>query len=352
MTRHVALIGAGIGAQHLDAYRKLSDIYTVQVICDLDQDRARTLLTQQDDITITGDFEAVLADPAIDIIDICLPPHLHLSACEEALAAGKHVICEKPLVRSPAEADRLSRAMAASGKQVFPVFQYRYGPEAAKLRALQAAGLVGKPLVATVETHWNRTAEYYDIDWRGTWAGESGGAVLGHAIHNHDFVAMFMGEIRQVMAMTDTRVNDIEVEDCAAIVFRTNSGALVTSSVTLGAADEITRFRFVYDNLTVESDLAPYSPATGTWVFKARDPKDQRTIDAAIATVKDTADGFIGLFAEIDQVLSGQSNNAVSFAAGQNSIELVAAIYHAARTGKAVSLPLSATLGVYENWAP
>jgi predicted dehydrogenase len=107
---------------------------------------------------VLADLATVLADPEIDLVDICLPPHLHFSVSEQALNAGKHVICEKPLVRSLHEADRLLALSAASGKQIFPVFQYRYGHALAQLRALQAAGLTGKPFVASLETHWNRNA--------------------------------------------------------------------------------------------------------------------------------------------------------------------------------------------------
>ncbi|MHA1552888.1 MAG: Gfo/Idh/MocA family protein, partial [Alphaproteobacteria bacterium] len=61
------------------------------------------------------------------------------------------------------------------------------------MRALRDPGLAGKPFVGTLETHWNRDVAYYDVDWRGTWAGEQGGAVLGHAIHIHDWLSFALG---------------------------------------------------------------------------------------------------------------------------------------------------------------
>ena len=184
----VAIIGAGIGAEHLDGYRALPDRFQVATLCDLDTARAAKATGGDPGIAISGDLEAVLADPAIDLIDVCLPPHLHFPVSMKALQAGKHVICEKPIVRSLDEADQLQAAAEASGRQVFPVFQYRYGPGLAQLKALQAAGLAGRAYVASLETHWNRDAAYYAIPWRGTWAGESGGALLGHAIHAHDLL--------------------------------------------------------------------------------------------------------------------------------------------------------------------
>jgi len=187
----VAIIGAGIGAQHLDAYRALHDRFDVVALCDLDGARAQAVAAPFG-IPVKTDFAAVCADPAVDLIDVCLPPHLHLSACLVAMRAGKDVVCEKPLVASLAEADALLAAVRETGRQVFPVFQYRYGRGTAQLRAVIEAGLAGPLYAGTIETHWNRGADYYAVDWRGTWAGERGGAVLGHAIHIHDILPAFV----------------------------------------------------------------------------------------------------------------------------------------------------------------
>ena len=137
------------------------------------------------------------------------------------------------------------------------------------MRALMQAGLAGKCYAGTLETHWDRPASYYDIEWRGTWAGEQGGAILGHAIHIHDLLPSVLGPIERVYADVATRVNDIEVEDCAAISMRMESGALITSSVTLGAAGNLSRMRLMFEGFTVESDHAPYAPAAKPWSFIA-----------------------------------------------------------------------------------
>jgi len=120
------------------------------------------------------------------------------------------------------------------------------------------------------------------VPWRGTWAHERGGAVLGHAIHIHDLIAQCFGDITAVSAMLDTRVNPIETEDCAALSLRTASGALVSSSITLGAADDRSRLRLVFERLTVESGTNPYAPGQATWTFTARDPAHQARIDTVV----------------------------------------------------------------------
>lgn len=348
----VALIGAGIGGQHLKGFREMPERYEVRTICDLDLDRAASIVAEGEDIALTDDFGKVLADPDIDLVDIALPPNLHFDMTKAALEAGKDVICEKPLVRSLAEVDGLIKVSEATGKRVFPIFQYRFGRAARQLQALFDADMAGKPLVGTLETHWNRTKEYYDVDWRGTWAGESGGAVLGHAIHNHDLLCHFMGSIKNLTAMLDTRVNDIEVEDCAAIAMRMESGALVTSSITLGAAEEITRLRLVFSELTVESAGHPYRPAIGPWRFMARNPENQDRVDAVVNAVEEGKVSFAGLFEAVADAIDGVPGREVSLADGRRSIELVTAIYQSARSGQCVSLPLGEASSLYQDWTP
>ena len=348
----VGIVGAGIGAEHFQAYLALTDRFEVRYMCDLDDARAAQAVSGRKAVTITRSLDQILADPDIDLMDVCLPPHLHLSACSAALQAGKDVICEKPLVASLAEADQLADLMQQTGRQVFPVFQYRYGAGAAKLQKLMAAGLAGTPLVGSLETHWNRDKAYYAVDWRGSWAGERGGAILGHAIHIHDWLSFAFGEIDSVFAYLATRVNEIEVEDCASLSIRMRSGALITSSVTLGAATDTSRLRFCFSGLTAESGLEPYKLADSDWQFIARAPQQQAEIESVLADLTPPLSGFQGLFAAIyDHLVSGQGD-IVSFADGRRSIEFVTAVYRSAREGKQIHLPLNVDDPLYHSWLP
>lgn len=349
--RSVSIVGAGIGAAHLAGYLALPDRFRVASICDLDAARAHALADPHG-IPVVTDMAEVLSDPAIDIVDICLPPHLHLDACLAALDAGKHVVCEKPLVTSLAQADRLIAKEAESPGTVFPVFQYRYGLGTAQLHALIDAGLAGKCYAGTLETHWDRDAAYYAVDWRGTWAGESGGALLGHAIHIHDLLPSILGPVARVYADVATRVNEIEVEDCAALSIRMAEGAVVTSSVTLGAADNTSRLRLMFEGFTVESDHAPYSLAEKGWRFAARAPTTQAEIDTVLAVVDEARTGFPGLFAAMADALDGDPGRAVTLADGRNSLDFVTACYASARSGSPVDLPLGPDHALYSGWVP
>ena len=349
---HVAILGAGIGREHLAAFRALKDRFTVRVVVDQDLARVENIRQDGDSFRALKDIDQALADPQVQVVDICLPPHLHASVTQRALAAGKHVICEKPLATSLADVDEIRRAAQAADRKVYPVFQYRWGPSLAQLRHLMTCGLTGQLQVAALETHWSRGADYYAVPWRGTWAGECGGAVLGHAIHNHDLLTHIAGDIACLSALTTTRVNEIETEDCASISFAMTSGALATSSITLGAATDETRLRFVFEHLTATSGTVPYAPGAEPWSFQARAPHRQAQLDAALSTTPHEPIGFEGFFAQIALDLAGHENQAVTFEDGATSVALVTAIYHSARTGRQVELPLDPSHELYKGWLP
>ena len=352
MTYTVGVVGAGIGAAHLEGFAALPERFRVKTVCDLDEVRGLTLADRYEGVSYARDLAEVLVDPDIDIVDICLPPHLHFQSCIDALEAGKSVVCEKPLVSSLREADLLAEKVRETGGFLSPVFQYRYGLGTAQLRALIDAGLAGKCFAGTLETHWDRPASYYDVDWRGTWKGEQGGAILGHAIHIHDLLTSIIGPVARVFADVATRVNDIEVEDCAALSIRMASGALITSSVTLGAAENTSRLRLMFEGFTVESGDAPYSPAEAAWRFVARHPTTQAQIDEVLSQIGPVPTGYVGLFSALADALDGQLGHEVTLEDGRRSLEFVTAVYASARSGQPVDLPLGPEHPMYGGWLP
>lgn len=347
---NVAIIGAGIGSAHLDAYIANAERYCVKVICDLDAARAR-LLTDRCGADYCPSLSETLARDDLELIDVCLPPKLHKDAILDALAARKHVICEKPLVSSLAEVDHIEQAARKAQRHVIPVYQYRFGHGFEQLSHLVDTGLAGKPFVATLETHWDRDAAYYAVPWRGKWATELGGAVVGHAIHCHDLVVQVLGPIASVQARLATRVNAIEVEDCAAIIFEMASGALVTSSITLGGADNRSRLRFCFENLSAESGLTPYSPASSPWTFTARPPMAQPTIDDAVSHIAPQLEGFARQFELAHATLRESTPPPVTLSDARASLELITAIYAADAQACSIALPLGMDAPGYMDWS-
>ena len=351
----VAIIGTNIGAKHYEDFQKVSERFNVHTICGLTKESINNIIPSNSDIKVSLNFKDVLKIKEIDIIDICLPPHLHFSACKKSLEAGKHVICEKPLVSNLKEVDELEKISKETGKIIFPVFQYRYGPGFSELKALIKSGLAGKPLVASLETHWNRGKEYYSKAWRGTWEGEQGGAILSHSIHIHDLISMIFGPVSNVFAKLTTRVNNIEVEDCAALSIEMGNGALVTSSITLGAAEDVSRIKICFNNLTVESGGSPdkpYNPADDEWKFLAREPITQNQIDEVLSSVVITKSWYAGMFDEIGKKLDGFNSDEVTLFDARESLEFVTAVYNSSRKGKNIYLPIGKDNPLYNSWLP
>ena len=349
----VAVVGAGIAARHVDAFLQRPALFSVPVLCSLDAERGQALCAQHGIADFTTDFETLLTRDDIDVIDVCTPPSSHFDLCAAALAAGKHVICEKPLFGSLVEVDRVAAEhLRPGGPRLMPIFQYRFGAGLAKLRHLMALGLTGEPIMSTVETHWWRGPAYYDVPWRGRWATELGGGMLGHAIHAHDMLSCVQGDIAELFAFGATRVNAIEVEDTMAVSLRMANGSLATLSMTLGSREEISRLRFCFKRLTAESSLAPYAPGRDPWRFVAGDAAHQREVDAALAAVPAHDDGFVRQFELFHAAITTGGELPVTLTDTRRSLELVTAAYHSQRTGQPVTLPLGAEHPLYASWLP
>ncbi len=351
----VAIIGTNIGAKHFEDFQKVSEKFNVHTLCGLTMEAINKILHSSTETQVSLKFDDVLKVKEIDIIDICLPPHLHFSACKKAMIAGKHVICEKPLVSSLKEVDELEKISKETGKIIFPVFQYRYGLGFSQLKALIKSGLTGKPLVSSLETHWNREKDYYSKPWRGTWEGEKGGAILSHSIHIHDLVSMILGPVSNVFAKLTTRVNDIEVEDCAALSIEMENGSLVTSSITLGAANDTSRLKFCFEGLTAKSAASPekpYSPADDNWVFLPRAPITKSQINEVLLKVKQPKSWYAGMFEEIANKLDGFTSDEVTLLDARKSLEFVTAVYDSSRQNKNIKLPINKDNPLYHSWLP
>ncbi|MBV8119768.1 MAG: Gfo/Idh/MocA family oxidoreductase [Alphaproteobacteria bacterium] len=350
---NVAVIGAGIGRNHIaEGYLALPDKFRVMALCDIDPGRLRAVSEEFGIARATANFGELLVMPEVDIIDICTPPALHLEQSLMALSAGKHLICEKPLVGSLAEADRLIAAEKAAGGRLLPVFQYRFGNGLQKARRIIMSGIAGKPYLATVETAWIRRAAYYAVPWRGKYETELGGTLVTHAIHAHDLLTYLMGPVASVFARIATRVNAVEVEDTAVASLAMQSGALASLSVTLGSAREISRLRLCFEHVTFESSLSPYAPGDDPWLILPASAATADAIDQALADWQFVGSRYAGLFAAYHTALETGGPLPVTLAEARASLELVTALYHSAATGQNVDLPIAPSHPRYRSWRP
>jgi predicted dehydrogenase len=287
----------------------------------------------------------------VDIIDVCTPPKVHREQILAALAAGKDVVCEKPLVGSVADVDEIIQAEKNARGRVLPIFQYRYGNGIMRAKHIIDQGLAGRPYLASVEVFWKRTAKYYDNPWRGRWETELGGVLVTHAIHLHDLLTFVMGPIKSVFARAATRVNNIEVEDCVVGSFEMESGALSSTAATLGSQDEISRLRFCFENVTFESSLEPYSPGNDPWKIIPASPEVQQRIDEALQDWTFVPTRFDGLFGPYHAALVSGGELPITLADARQALELLTALYESIETERPQTLKIGSDHPRYRNWS-
>ena len=349
----VGVVGCGVGRNHIaGGYRKYPDKFRVQAVCDVDAGRLAAVADEFAIARRARSFDELLGMDDIDIFDICTPAALHFEQILAALSAGKEVVCEKPLVGSLAEIDRVIAAEKGAAGRVMPIFQYRFGDGVQKAKRVVDLGIAGTPYLATVETAWKRTANYYETPWRGRWATEHGGVLLMHAVHAHDLLTWLMGQVASVFARTATRVNRIEVEDCAVASLDMCSGALASLAATLGSHREISRLRLCFEHVTFESSLAPYSPGDDPWQIVPASPEVGQRIAEALAEYRPWPPRYEGQFGAYHEALTTGAPLPVTLVDSRASLELLTALYHSAATGVPVSLPIEPGHPSYAGWPP
>lgn len=351
----VAIVGCGwvAGSQVERGFAALPDRFTLVAAADTDPARAEAFAARHGIPRAVGGLDDALAMPDVDVVSICTPPNLHFGAVTKALAAGKHVICEKPFVASLAQADAVRRAEAASGRRVMPIFQYRFGDGLARVKHVIDSGLAGRAYVSAIETAWRRGPDYYQVPWRGKLASELGGVLLTQAIHMHDLLLYLLGPASTVAGFKTTRVNPVEVEDCAVGSLRMADGSLASLTATLGSARQITRMRFCFEHVTFEvqgDDNDAGRPAELEWRMIPASPAAGAAITRAMAAVPPQKAGFARQFELFHEALASGGPFPVTLDDARRSLELITALFHAAETGTVVDLPVGPDHTRYEGW--
>jgi predicted dehydrogenase len=201
---NVAVVGLGfMGATHLRAYLQNKSTRVVAV-CDAVRLPVNGVLAGvAGNVKSTGDInlgpkvkvcrklEEVLADPEVELVDLCTPTPLHPEQSIAALKAGKHVLCEKPLARTSAAAREILKAAARARGFIMPAMCMRFWPGWSWLKVAVAKRSYGKVLSA----RFRRLSEMPGWSAQGTYGGgtDLGGALFDLHIHDTDFVQYLFG---------------------------------------------------------------------------------------------------------------------------------------------------------------
>ena len=172
-------------------------------------------------------YAEMLADEEIDVVCICTPSAYHAPNAKQALLAGKHVVLEKPMALSTAEADELIAVCEQTGKKMTVICQFRFSPDVQKVKELIKEGAFGKLSLCNILMKYHRKTEYFtNSPWHGRLALEGGGALMNQGIHGIDLLEYVVGDIKRSTGRIATLSHDIEVEDTAVGMFEFENGAL------------------------------------------------------------------------------------------------------------------------------
>jgi UDP-N-acetyl-2-amino-2-deoxyglucuronate dehydrogenase len=224
----IGIIGAGhVAEAHLAAYDCLAPV-SVAAIADVDRARASMMGERFRIGDAVTDYRQLLERTDIAAVSICTPARTHTQITLDSIAAGKHVLCEKPLATSLDDCDAVADAASLRpGQVVSCVFQHREDPAIRRAKWALERGELGSLASVRVTARACRDASYFK-DGRGSRANDGGGALMTQGIHALDALIWLLGEVTDVSAVTDTQLRDIDAEDTMAGWARLANGMQVS----------------------------------------------------------------------------------------------------------------------------
>jgi len=242
------IVGYGWVARDYAAPAMLAAGHAVRAVCDPTPAALAAAGAAHPGAALHAGLEPLLADPGVQAIYVATPNHLHRVAVEAAAAAGKPVLCEKPMAATLADAQVMVEAAARGGILLGSAFDQRHHPAHAAMRDAIRAGLVGTPTVIRIAyacwlaAGWTVTGE--GDNWRADPARAGGGALMDLAPHGLDLADYLLDEpVEQIAALTQRRVQSYAVDDGALLLGRTAGGVLVQLHVAYNCPDALPRRR-------------------------------------------------------------------------------------------------------------
>jgi predicted dehydrogenase len=233
----LVILGCGwIARRHAAAARRLR---LPVIFASRDEARARAYAREFAGVGAYGAYAAALADPRARAAIVCTPHDRHLDDVLQALAAGRHVLVEKPLARTLEEADRMIDAAARAGRVLMTAENFHFMPAFRWVRRALDAGLLGEPReLHLIARGWRQHA-----GWRLT-PGAGGGALIDGGIHYVHALRWWGGEVRSVFALRPPQTLAAMMGEDAVDVLAECDGGVVGVLANSLAAPGLSRFQW------------------------------------------------------------------------------------------------------------
>ena len=324
--RHAELLGGG----HIPGA-------ALGAVCDVVSDRARDL-GEKYGVPWFTDMHEMMTSVPCDAVSVLTDSGSHAQVTVALAPYGRHVLVEKPMALTLADADEMIRACDAHGIRLFVVKQNRFNVPIRKTREALESGRFGKIVMGTVRVRWCRDQAYYDqASWRGRWATD-GGVLSNQASHHVDVLEWMLGDVVSVFAMARTALVDIEAEDTAVVLLRFKSGALGVIEATTA-----TRPKDLEGSLSILGERGAVEVGgfalnhMKTWQFTESEPGDDEVLAKYSVNPPDVYGfGHRSYYEHVVDCLRNERAHLVDGLEGRRSLELITAIYESIESGQEV----------------
>ena len=222
----VGILGAGlIAPNHAAGFQEVPDLAQVVAVCDTNRENAENLATMFD-ARIYDNYRELIADPNIDLVDVLLPHHLHYPVALEVIAAGKHMLLEKPVAVTYQQSLEIVEAARKAGIHFGVAENTRYIKAYLEAEKIIRAGSLGDITLVRTFLPANERVRLSSDDFWGKRSGFGGGTLIDSGPHTFYLLKWLFGEVRELNAFTSQIYKvDSEVEDNADVRGKLASGA-------------------------------------------------------------------------------------------------------------------------------
>ena len=238
MDLRFAIVGCGRIAQrhaeHIAGQGKLV------AVCDTNKERRDEMAAKYNSKAYATLDELLQQEKNIDLIAVCTPNALHAQQSIQALEAGIHVLCEKPMAITVADCERMIEAANKANKHLFIVKQNRFNAPIAELKKVIDEGRLGKIIDVLLNCFWNRNNKYYETsDWKGR-KNLDGGTLYTQFSHFIDLLYWMVGDVKNIHAITRNFMHQqiIDFEDSGVIALEFENGAIGTVNYTVNSFEK------------------------------------------------------------------------------------------------------------------
>lgn len=229
-----ALIGCGrIANRHAEHIDNMANLIAV---CDVDKERADAMAAKYNAAVYYDIADLLQNEKNIDVASICTPNGLHAQHSIQALRAGYHVLCEKPLATNVHDCGEMIKTAEMYNRRLFAIKQNRFNPPVAEVKKIIDEGRLGKIYSVQLSCFWNRNPEYYENSWKGTLELD-GGTLYTQFSHFIDLLYWLIGDVKSAKAFMGNYDHKgvIEFEDTGAVILEFYNGAIGTVNYTVNS---------------------------------------------------------------------------------------------------------------------